>query len=71
MLIWVKYSDGSEGMVESTHLDEIISAGKINNIRRSDGWINVATAHLRGAIKSAYAGQERRRDRLQFTHPRW
>ena len=62
--IQVRYKDGSEGLVDSPALEEMIASGKISHFRRSYGWVIAANAETRGTSIRAYAGYERRRDIL-------
>ncbi len=60
----VRYIDGTEGMIDSPCLEELISQGKISHFRRSVGWVSVEEAAIRGTSSIKYIGHERRRDML-------
>jgi hypothetical protein len=62
--IQVRYKDGSEGLVDSPSLEDMIASGKISHFRRSQGWVNAAGAEMRGTCQRAYSCNERRRDIL-------
>jgi hypothetical protein len=60
----VRYIDGSEGMVDTPRLEELIESGEISHFRRSDGWVDVIGAKTRSAAREKPAYTERRRDFL-------
>ena len=62
--IQVRYKDGTDGLVDSPVLEEMIVSGEISHFRRSQGWVNAASAETRGTSIRTYAGYERRRDIL-------
>lgn len=62
--IQVRYKDGTEGLVDSPALEEMIVFGEISQFRRSHGWVNAACTETRGTSIRTYAGHERRRDVL-------
>ena len=62
--IKVRYIDGSEGMVETPKLEELIDAGEISHFRRSEGWVDVIGAKTRSTVRGKPICSERRRDFL-------
>ncbi|HKN19168.1 MAG TPA: hypothetical protein VJW95_05170 [Dissulfurispiraceae bacterium] len=60
MLVKIMYQNDTLAEVEPSSIDELISSAKIKKILRSDGWVSVATAALRGRILG-HEGPERRR----------
>ncbi len=47
MLIKVKYSDDTFGMVHKSLIDPLIKTAQIKSFLRSDGWVVVGCAPLR------------------------
>jgi len=65
MLIAVTYPNGSYDLVKDFYLDYLISAEKITSFKRSNGWVNISDANIRGKkTASKYPGRERRQSLL-------
>lgn len=62
--IKVLYIDGSEGMIDSRRLEELIDSGEISHFRRSDGWVDVIGSKTRTNAGESCPVKERRRDLL-------
>jgi len=61
MLIPVIYPSGSHDLVKDFYLDYLIAEEKIEQFKRSDGWISIDSPNIRGKrTKQRYAGPERR-----------
>ena len=62
MLIPVIYPSGKHDLVKDFYLDHLIYSEKISSFKRSDGWIDIGAAGVRGKNpKDTYAGLERRK----------
>lgn len=61
MLLRVIYTDGSFDIVNQSALRTLIESCKVAKFKRSDGWVDIGSPHVRG-IRSAriYSGPERR-----------
>ncbi len=59
MKMQVMYQDNKIGMIDSTHLNEMLVANRIKMFMRSDGWAMVGIAHMRGE-GGPYEGLDRR-----------
>ena len=64
--IQVRYKDGREGLLDSPALEDMVASGEICHFRRSNGWVNAASAETRGTSMRTYSGNERRRDNLSL-----
>lgn len=62
--IQVRCKDGSELLINSFKLEEMIMSGEISHFRRSHGWVDAASAETRETSLRTYTGNERRRDIL-------
>ncbi len=60
MLIRILYKNKKYDMVKDFMLDELATSGKITKFYRSDGWVNIGHAPIRG-LGGSYNGHERRR----------
>ena len=59
MNIQVMYSDSRTGQIDTSLLDNMLSEHNIKMFRRSDGWVTVGEAHIRGE-GGMYEGVDRR-----------
>ena len=59
MNMQVMYQDNKIGQIDSALLDNMLDAHKIKMFMRSDGWVMVGVAHMRGEGGS-YEGVDRR-----------
>ncbi|HOP29462.1 MAG TPA: hypothetical protein P5120_05450 [Spirochaetota bacterium] len=59
MNMQVMYQDNKIGRIDSALLDSMLDAHKIKMFMRSDGWVMVGVAHMRGE-GGAYEGVDRR-----------
>ena len=62
--IKVRHIDGSEGMIDTPRLEELIDSGEISHFRRSEGWIDINGAKTRVKTRERLPCAERRRDCL-------
>lgn len=59
MNMQVMYQDNKIGQIDSALLNSMLDARKIKMFMRSDGWVMVGVAHMRGD-GGPYEGVERR-----------
>jgi len=59
MNMQVMYQDNKIGQIDSALLNSMLDAHKIKMFMRSDGWVMVGIAHMRGE-GGPYEGVERR-----------
>lgn len=59
MNIRVMYEDNNSGQIDSSLLEDMISAHKIKRFMRSESWTDVGTGHIRGE-GGEYEGVDRR-----------
>ena len=59
MNMQVMYQDNKIGQIDSALLNSMLDARKIKMFMRSDGWVMVGVAHMRGE-GGPYEGVERR-----------
>ncbi|SHI88816.1 hypothetical protein SAMN02745165_01029 [Malonomonas rubra DSM 5091] len=65
MLIPVIYPNGSHDQVKDFYLDFLIREEKIDQFKRSSGWVSIFDHNIRGKkTSSAYNGPERRQSLL-------
>lgn len=63
MLIPVIYPNGTHDLVKDFYLDYLINSKKIEQFKRSNGWISITSPHIRGKRSRAhYLGPERRQN---------
>lgn len=61
MLIPVIYPNGSHDLVKDFYLDYLIEEKKIDQFKRSDGWVSIFSDSIRSKKSRAkYTGPERR-----------
>lgn len=61
MLIPVIYPNGSHDLVKDFYLDYLIEEKKIDQFKRSDGWVSIFSPNIRSKkSKGTYSGPERR-----------
>ena len=62
MLLRVIYTDGTFDIVNQTKLRILIESCQIAKFKRSDGWVDIGSPHIRGIHNAKnYRGPERRR----------
>lgn len=61
MMVRVKYANGSTEMVRPPVLQHLIVHHKIQEFRRSDGWVQVDSGPIRQNKTKDYQGPERRK----------
>jgi len=60
MMIRVMYNDGRYDLVKESMLDLLLATSKLTGFLRSSGWAIIGRDPIRGAVKAAYNGPERR-----------
>ena len=66
MLIPVIYPNGTHDLVKDFYLDFLISTEKVVSFKRSTGWVEVDSPHVRGKNQRCfYTGPERRKNLIR------
>jgi len=62
MLLRVVYTDGRFDLVNDLMLGDLIKSRKVTKFKRSSGWVDVNSQHVRrSGNNGSYCGPERRR----------